>query len=245
LGRGCRRMRLGLGQAADSGVVVEHPLLGAGRVVGVRELGPHPDSQVEQTVDLMRERVREDAADPGFQAYAVDVVGGRTGMAAAETAWRHVKGVIQFHRDEELGNGLSGFIGGKAAGDTVEFIIRPREMARFVANGRACGDCDDFSMYLAGILEAVGVPCAFVKVAADERARDQYSHVYVRAYPDGEEIALDASHGAYPGWEVPNMYGKLRVWPVAECGGGGLSKLLLAAGIGVGAWYLCKEFAAA
>jgi hypothetical protein len=239
-------MRLGLGQAADSGVVVEHPLLGAGRVVGVRELGPHPDSQVEQTVDLMRERVREDAGDPEFAEWARGVVGNLSGVAAAEAAWQHVKGVIRFHRDEELGNGLSGFVNEKVTGDTVEFIIRPREMAKLVANGRACGDCDDFSIYLAGILQAVGVDWAFVTVAADERAPDQYSHVYVRAYPEGQTLALDASHGAYPGWEVPNAFGKLRVWPGGECGGGGVfGKLLLAAGVGFGAWWLCKEATAA
>ena len=241
-------MRLGLGQAADSGAIVEHPLLGAGRVVGVRELGPHPDSQVEQTVDLMRERVREDATDPEFAEWARGVVGNLNGVAAAESAWQHVKGVIRFYRDEELGNGLSGFVNEKVTGDTVEFIIRPREMAKLVANGRACGDCDDFSMYLAGILQAVGVDWAFVTVAADERAPDQYSHVYVRVYPEGqggEAMALDASHGAYPGWEVPNAFGKLRVWPGGECEGAGLGKLLLVTAWGVLAWYTYKGFTAA
>ena len=224
--------------------VVEHPLLGAGQVTGVMELGVNPDSQVGQTVELMRERVREDAQDPTFREYARQVTQGLTGVAAAETAWQHVKGVVRFHRDEELGNGLSGVIGDEAAGDTVEFIIRPREMAKFVAQGRACGDCDDFSMYLACLLEAVGVPCAFVTVAADERAPNQYSHVYVRAYPDGETLALDSSHGEYPGWEVPNMFGKLRVWPMQERGGGLMDLLVIAGGV-AGVWFLCKEFAAA
>jgi hypothetical protein len=236
-------VRLGLGEDAAAGGVIDHPLLGAGQVVGVRELGPHADSQVEQTVDLMRERVREDAADPGFQEYARRVIGNASDVAGA--AWQHVKGVIRFHRDEELGAGLSGAVGDEVAADTVEVIIRPREMAKFVASGRACGDCDDFSMYLACLLEAVGVPCAFVTVAADERAPDQYSHVYVRAYPgNGEAIALDASHGAYPGWEVPNMFGKLREWPMQETGTGGIGKLLMLVGGLAGAYYLCKEFAA-
>ena len=46
---------------------MEHPLLGAGQVTGVMELGVNPDSQVGQTVELMRERVSEDAQDPTFR----------------------------------------------------------------------------------------------------------------------------------------------------------------------------------
>lgn len=219
-------MRLALGQVQQ----VQHPLLGAGEVTGAMELGPYPDSQVAQTIDLMRERVREDAANPEFQAYAARVLGGTTGMDAATLAWQHVKGVVRFHRDEELGGGLSD--------DTVEFIIRPREMAKFVERGQACGDCDDFSMYLACLLETAGVPCAFVTVAADERAPGQYSHVYVRAYPENAEaIALDASHGAYPGWEVPNAFGKIREWPVK---GDGTTCLLMLVGGIAGAWYFMQ-----
>jgi hypothetical protein len=227
-------------------LAVDHPLLGAGQVTGVRELGPYPDEQVRLTIDLMRERVREDAAEPGFREYARQVVGGLTGMAAADAAWRHVKGVIRFHRDEELGSGLSSVVGEGVADDTVEFIIRPAEMAKFVAAGKACGDCDDFSMYLACLLEASGVPCAFVTVAADGRAPDQYSHVYVRAYPeDAEPISLDASHGDYPGWEVPNMFAKLRLWPMEQYDGGGFMDLMMIAGGIAGVWFLCKEFARA
>jgi Transglutaminase-like superfamily len=217
---------------------VEHPLLGTGEVTGVRELGWVPDMQVGQTVALMCERVREDAQDVGFVAHAQSVLQGDW-----TRAWGHVKGVVKFHRDEELGGGVSGVVGEGVAGDTVEFIIRPREMAKFVERGQACGDCDDFSMYLACLLETVGIPCAFVTVAADERAPNQYSHVYVRAYPPGEDaIALDASHGEYPGWEVPNYFGKLREWPVR---GDGFSGLLMLIGAAAGAVYLYKEFVAA
>jgi len=27
-------------------------------------------------------------------------------------------------------------------------------------------------------------------------------------------LPLDASHGEYPGWEVPNQFGKYKEWPV-------------------------------
>jgi hypothetical protein len=234
-------MRLsGIGQA------VEHPVLGPVVVTGMRELGGWPDNQVAQTVDLMRERVREDRGDAGFRGHAQTVTGGLSGVGACEAAWAHVKGVIAFYRDEELGGGLNGVVGQDVADDTIEFIIRPREMAKLIAEGRAAGDCDDFSMYLAAILEAQGIPCSFITVAADGKAPDQYSHVYVRAYPTDapEGMALDASHGGYPGWEVPNVYGKWREWPVEGDGVMGLLKNLLVISGGVaGAWYLYKEFA--
>jgi hypothetical protein len=96
-------------------------------------------------------------------------------------------------------------------------------MAKFVGMGNATGDCDDFSMYLAGILTVYGIPTAFCTVAASNKAPDQYSHVYVVAYPRNAQgsrgrVALDASHGEFAGWEVPNVFGKLKEWPVATVG---------------------------
>lgn len=227
--------------AFEGGNVVQHPLLGAGHVTGVTELGNNPDQQVAGTVDVMRARVREDSADPTFNAHRSRVIGDDPTDAAAR-AWGHVKGVIRFHQDTELGSGLSSVIGQDVADDAVEFIIRPRDMAQFVDRGQACGDCDDFSMYLACLLESLGIPCAFVTVAADERAPNQYSHVYVRAFPPGQEpIALDASHGAYPGWEVPNMFGKIREWPMQ---GDGLRTAMLLVAAVAGGYYLYKELAA-
>ena len=229
----------------------QHPLFGPSVVTGIKELGPYPDEQVEQTIELMRERVRQDSRNPEFQGYArkvLSVSGGVNGLeeqearGVAERAWAHVKRAIQFKRDEELGGGL----GGELGADTVEFIVRPAEMAKFVQEGRAYGDCDDFSMYLAALLEACGVPCSFVTVAADGRAPEQYSHVYVRAYPGvgmSKPLALDASHGAYAGWEVPDMFGKWREWPVNEDGTFArmLKNLLVIAGGIAGAVYLWKE----
>ena len=43
------------------------------------------------------------------------------------------------------------------------------------------GDCDDFSMLTAALLEASGIPWEFVTVAADRDSPGRFSHVYVRA----------------------------------------------------------------
>ena len=117
-------------------------------------------------------------------------------------------------------------------------------MARYVDQVIAIGDCDDFSMYLAALLTANGIACSFITVAADGHAPDQYSHVYVVAYPDGERVACDASHGKYPGWEVPNAFGKIREWECADNGGGWLG---MVAGVGLviaGGWLAYRAVAA-
>lgn len=210
----------GLGGVGDLGGMVGlsagvtlHPELG---VVNyrVRELGGNPDGQVGTTVGVMRDRAVEDAQDPGFRQWAGMVTGNGSERDKVESAFWHAKRGIRFQQDKDTGAGV-----GDVPGDqVVEVIVRPVDMMGYVQQGVAVGDCDDFSMYVAALLESQGIPCAFVTVAADGRDPGQYSHVYCVAYPGGERVAVDASHGGWPGWEVPNEFGKYREWPV---GGGG------------------------
>jgi hypothetical protein len=220
----------------------DHPIFG---LVGYRgeELGWDADQQVARTLGIMGQRVREDAADPAFCSWAQYVVGGVPGqlsdMEAVEAAYSHVKGALRFQRDEVTGAG----VGNYPAEEVVEVLIRPREMAKFVAQGKGTGDCDDFTMYLAAILTCYGIPVEFCTVAADGRAPGNYSHVYLVAYPkvDGVpgRLALDASHGDYPGWEVANMFGRRKQWPVSSVGGfGGILGWLV---VGLGVWWVCKQ----
>lgn len=205
-----------------------HTTLGAVRY-DVRTLPADPDSQVAVTLNLMRERVSQDSANPAFKARAQQIAGQGTERQKTERLYWHVKNGIRFQPDEQTGGGIAGF----APEEVIETIIRPVDMAAYVDQGVAVGDCDDFSSYLAALLKANGINCAFITVAADGNVPNQFSHVYVVAWPDGERLALDASHGEYPGWEVPNNYGKLQEWP---CGGGLLSLLGLAA-IGTGIYF--------
>jgi hypothetical protein len=181
-----------------------HDTLGPVRM-SVRELGGDPDSQVGVTVGLMRERVKQDAATPEFQQWAQAVCGSGVDSDKVNNAYDHVKSALTFQRDEINASQLQGV----DPNDVVEVIIRPLDMKRYVEQGKSTGDCDDFSMYLACLLESVGVPCSFVTVAADAQAPYQYSHVYVAAYPETGEgrsrVALDASHGAGPGWEADQV----------------------------------------
>ena len=84
--------------------------------------------------------------------------------------------------------------------DQVDFLIAPSVLIRMK---RPAGDCDDFSMMMAALLMANGIPCEFVTVACDRNDRRRWSHVYVRAIlSDGRHVPLDPAVGDYPGWEV-------------------------------------------
>jgi hypothetical protein len=185
----------------------------------------------------MRERAAQDAEDPWFKQRAMQLAGvGGNQADVARTLYGHVKAAnIHFTRDEVTGAGIQGLDLGDDA--VIETIIRPIDMARYVDAGMALGDCDDFSMYLAALLKANGVPCAFATVAADGEAPDQFSHVYVVAYPDGQRLPLDASHGQYPGWETENRFGKYAEWPVWDKFAWFIGDVVVKAGIvGLGIW---------
>jgi hypothetical protein len=73
-------------------------------------------------------------------------------------------------------------------------------------------------MLIAALLTAKNIRCRFVTVAADPSDGYQsFSHVYVAAYAEGRRMPLDASHGSWPGWEVPlKAVGRIREWPVND-----------------------------
>jgi transglutaminase-like putative cysteine protease len=193
-------MRLGsLGTQPASGTAV-HSVLGAGRY-RVTELGDSPDEQVARTMRRMGELASQDAANPIFREFAARTFAGidpADKQAVIDRAFERVRNAISFQRDEVSGAGL----GGLDTSDLIEFIVRPVDMARYIDEGVAIGDCDDYSMLCSALLATQGIPTKFCTVAADDRAPDQFSHVYCVAYLDGERIPLDTSHGDYAGWEV-------------------------------------------
>ncbi len=196
----------------------DHPTFGPVNYK-VQDIGWDADGQVVRTLGVMGRCVEEDAQDPEFQAWAYQVVGFVPGQGTdqdvIDAAYAHVKGAIQFTRDETNGAG----IGGYPEEEVVELIIRPRVMAQLVAQGKAKGDCDDYTMYLAALLKVFGVVNEFCTVAADGRAPGNYSHVYLVAYPviggTRVRVPLDASHGEYAGWETENKFGRRTEWPVS------------------------------
>ena len=200
-----------------------HPDLGRTVNYSVQTLPEDADGQVAAVIGIMREYAREDAASPeiacdlrSVEAHPQKDYSDLPQAEANERTWIdsiwwhvHVR-VSRFVPDEQTAAPIQP----EFDGPIVETLIRPRDMALYCAEGNCQGDCDDYSMYLAALLTAVGIKCSFVTVAADETDRNWFSHVYVAAYTgSGQRVALDASHGQYPGWEVAR-YWRLEEWPV-------------------------------
>lgn len=190
---------------------IDHPVLGAVRY-RMTEVSDDPDTQVAEVIGLMRELAIEDSTSPAVCDKARELVNAYGDEL--EAVHGYTRGLMQFVSDEATVAPLQ-------AGYSlpiVEALIRPVDQ---LAAPRPMGDCDDFTMLAASLLCALDVPVAFCTVAADGGAPDIYSHVYAVAYPTrgkfaGQRVALDCSHGDYPGWETGNRFGKRREWPVTR-----------------------------
>jgi hypothetical protein len=88
--------------------------------------------------------------------------------------------------------------------DQLELLVTPSVLVRM---NRPQGDCDDYTMLLAAFLSVYGVRWRVVVVASDPESPTLFTHVFLAAVlPDGSLYYLDASHGAYPGWRVPDEH---------------------------------------
>jgi hypothetical protein len=193
----------------------------------VREVSDDPDTQVAEVIDMMRQYATEDSRSVTLRDDLERALHRHAGDRASDTQkcaaiFRHVKGRIRFTKDNEITAWLQPQVGEVPI---VEALIRPIDMALMCEDGTCSriGDCDDHAMYCASLLCAAGIPCSYVTVAANSQTPGQYSHVYVAAYPqDGsaDRVALDASHGAYPGWEVEaGRITRMKEWVVeGPCG---------------------------
>lgn len=227
----------GLGLYRRSGTgKLSHPVLGNARYT-LTPVQAGGDGQTADVISLMRRYAVEDAAHPHIreQARLIRAEAATQGMAPYEAAYWWVKNRLRFVRDEITATPVHGIEGLGADDVIVETLIRPADMAA-LPEGSRVGDCDDYSMYLASLLTALGYDAAYATIAADQNSND-YSHVYVVIRDNGVRVPLDASHGGYPGWEAPEAgrTSRYREWPV----GGGVSEwgvvILL-----IGAWWLCK-----
>jgi hypothetical protein len=174
-----------------------------------------PDDQVEQTIAAMRHYAARDASSPEIQRDAASILN-RWPDDPVAGVFDFVRSGVRFEQDEKIGAPVEADL----SWPVIEVLMPPSELSRMCTGSEECtraGDCDDFSMWAASLLLALGIPCAFVTVAADSREPDRYSHVYVAAYPPGRgRIALDTSHGPFPGWEVGNRFGKRKEWPLKQ-----------------------------
>jgi len=186
-------------------------------------LSDWPDAQVAGTVSMMRRYALDDSRHPA-------VVGKALEAGNVQGVFNVAQRDMYFQRDERTAGPLDP--------NAVEVLVRPCDVAVMSSSAfsgdraqKVPGDCDCFSMYVASMLLAQGVPCAFVTTSADGKNPDHFSHVYVVAWPNDKErrVVIDASHGKRVGWEAPN-HGRYKEWPldgVEEGAGSALVGLLL------------------
>lgn len=213
---------------------LEHPELGT-CAYRITEVSADPDTQVAQVIGYMKDYAYADASSPTIKEDSRQAA--LTGDPIVDTwNWISRRGGyrgMQFQRDEVT----AGPWDLDVWNPIVETLIRPADQA---ALSNPVGDCDDFAMYGAAHLLSLKVPCAFVTIAADTTDPRFYSHVYLAAYPErgqfaGMRIALDLSHGAYPGWEHGQAF-RIAEWPVRTW----MSSPLTWAAAGAGAYLLYR-----
>lgn len=114
-----------------------------------------------------------------------------------------VKRHIKFVEDNQI---LQQQLGITDLGQGKELLLAPEFLLSQLPN--AIGDCDDFSTLLATLLLQNGITnIYFCTIAADSSSPEEYTHVYIKVIlQDGRCMALDASHGMYPGWETGNIF---------------------------------------
>ena len=157
------------------------------------------------TVNRMCEHIRWSRQFPIVQRAAQDALK-RFGSVVmrgqkrrrAHAAWSWVKHCCKFVQDEPLMRSMLG------EQNQRDFLIAPWTL---LAMKEPQGDCDDFTMLVCSLLQALGMEWEIVTVAVDPEDPARWSHVYcVALVEDGERMPLDASHGKYLGWEVPREH---------------------------------------
>lgn len=189
----------------------------------VQEVSDDPEQQVVVTIGLMRRHAEAGARTPIIQQQAADIAAGcgpTDLLGQVQAVWSLVKSKLTFQEDAETAGGWS-----EPGKPVVEALLLPEDVA---AGTLTHGDCDDFATYAASLLCALHIPCAFVTVAADAQMPHMFSHVYAAAYPGGQRVPVDASHGPHCGWETPNAY-RLEEWPVNGASSGWFTIAALAA----------------
>lgn len=193
---------------------------GAYSTVTSQVIADNPDVQVYQTIERMMDYACHGARTQQIISTAVDALREANFTSGYEIdllmpVWNYVKSRMSFVNDEVSAVPVQRV----TSIPVVEVLIRPEDMHTW-----GIGDCDDYVTYGASILLAQQIPVSFATVAADRDVPNQYSHVYLVAYPKDAtgkrvRVPMDLSHGKYLGWEVANRFGKMREWPVM-CEGG-------------------------
>ena len=158
-----------------------------------------PDAATAQTIGIMCGHVKNAANDELVRLQAERSLGFGMGpdpvRRAAEGALSWCKCFVGFVHHEFIIRQLLGESG------HLQGLIAPEVLVRM---DHPEGDCAIFSECVAAFLTVHGIPYEFVTVAVNPEEPSIFSHVFLYAVlPDGTRFPVDASHGDYPGWQVP------------------------------------------
>jgi hypothetical protein len=156
--------------------------LGPPRILFERLAGGYQGTQ--RTVENIQQLIRSGARDFYVRQHAIDVLMAR-GIAAKDylgeirALFEWVQGNIRYTKDP--------------------FRVEVLHSARRMLQLRA-GDCDDMTILLGSMLEAVGHPVRLVLVGPDPRQPHLFSHIYLEAYHNGHWLPLDPTMPYAMGW---------------------------------------------
>jgi hypothetical protein len=123
----------------------------------------------------------------------------------ADAVWYWVKNNIRFVTDENTMQQM----GIPIDNPTKDLLISPQSLLSMPSPQ---GDCDDFSMLCKAMLSCLGFRNSFITIKADRDYPNMWSHVYNKVYfSNNSTMAMDCSHGHWPGWEYKNYWEK-REW---------------------------------
>jgi len=167
---------------------------------GLIQSSEDPWEATHETVEYMSRLIRESLDDGIVQRAAEQACrqhprGGVFPVDNIEAIWSWVKRSIRFVHHSKL---QAAWMPDPSA---LQLLIRPDCLLKM---REPKGDCAVFTCLVCAMLDCAGVDWEIVTVAVDPRQPGIFSHVYPRAIlEDGRRLPLDASHGQYPGWEVP------------------------------------------
>jgi hypothetical protein len=141
----------------------------------------------------MRDIAHSSAVHPLIQGFAMEIASAYPREHWPMAVWGRIRDTVQFREDAEQLNTF-----GWDPSD--ELLITPE---RLLTAPNPIGDCDDFSLLVASIFIALGIPVRYVAIAADPTQPDMFTHVYVEIRVNNAWVAFDASHGDYIGWASP------------------------------------------
>lgn len=195
----------GYGQASASAVSVA-PVMGPQRVYKMT-LPENPEAASMVSLDYIHALVRDGREDPIVRRKAYQIV------RAAGVRERDYAGIIR-----AIHHWIQRHVRYEHDPAGVEFLTQARVLIDQVERGEAFEDCDSFVLLEHALLNSLGVPTRSVIIAADRRAPDQWSHIFLEAYDTKRKqwVTLDPIMKNKPvGWHPPKFF-RRRAVPIAD-----------------------------